>query len=277
MTGRLVTFPGCTVRRRAVPAGPPLSRPDFLAHRSIRLLVNANGLALRGIQFNYQTPYTMSGNFTLQYQLTPTLSVQAGYVTSLGRHLEVFPESNNPTADPAHWHATHKHCGSMVAQGVVPTRLQGGLPFPDFGATTAMQPRTATATTMACRPRRKSDLRAGLNFLATYTWSKTLSDAVDLLNGGSNAGYRAPDVPGSGSTTITAWRRLIFATLFHLSGGYELPFGKGKHFMTDAGVPRARSFGGWSVNSSRDAAGRPTDYPHLSFEHGCDERRDQLL
>src|SRR5207244_4641649 len=41
------------------------------------------------------TPYSMSGNFTLQYQLTPTLSVQAGYVTSLGRHLEVFPNSNH--------------------------------------------------------------------------------------------------------------------------------------------------------------------------------------
>ena len=38
----------------------------------------------------------MSGNFTLQYQLTPTLTLQAGYVTSLARHLEVFPNSNLP-------------------------------------------------------------------------------------------------------------------------------------------------------------------------------------
>ena len=61
------------------------------------LLVNASGLALRGIQFDYITPYSMGGNLTLQYQLTPTLSVQAGYVTSLARHLEVFPNSNNVT------------------------------------------------------------------------------------------------------------------------------------------------------------------------------------
>jgi len=37
---------------------------------------------LRGIQFDYKTPYSMSGNFTLQYALKPSLSVQAGYVTT---------------------------------------------------------------------------------------------------------------------------------------------------------------------------------------------------
>ena len=55
------------------------------------------GLTLRGIQFDYITPYSMGGNFTLQYQLTNTMSVQAGYVTTLARHLEVFPGSNNVT------------------------------------------------------------------------------------------------------------------------------------------------------------------------------------
>src|SRR5206468_616806 len=43
-------------------------------------LVNANGLALRGIQFDYKTPYSMGSNFTLQYQLTPTMAVEAAYV-----------------------------------------------------------------------------------------------------------------------------------------------------------------------------------------------------
>ena len=87
----------------------PRWKLDSPAHRSILPLVNASGLALRGIQFDYVTPYSMSGNFTLQYQLTPTMSVQAGYVTSLARHLEVFPGSNNPT------------------------QINGSKPFPDFG------------------------------------------------------------------------------------------------------------------------------------------------
>src|SRR5207249_12054009 len=68
------------------PLTPPLSTLS---------LHDALPISLRGIQFNYQTPYSMSGNLTLQYQLTHSMSVQAAYVTSLARHLEAFPGSNN--------------------------------------------------------------------------------------------------------------------------------------------------------------------------------------
>ena len=96
-------------------------------------VVLANGLGLRGIQFNYKTPYTMSGNFTLQYQLTPSMSVQAGYVTSLARHLEVFPNSNNPTAIlPTSLQLTNTAgANGSPGSGAFPAS-QGGLPFPDF-------------------------------------------------------------------------------------------------------------------------------------------------
>src|SRR5207248_9440327 len=89
----------------------------------------ATGLALRGIQFDYTTPYSMSGNFTLQYQLTPTMSLQAGYVTSLGRHLEVCPGSNEPTT----LFAPGTTLTKSTSTSVVPTAAQGRLPFPDFG------------------------------------------------------------------------------------------------------------------------------------------------
>ena len=56
--------------------------------------VNASGLQLRGIQFNYITPYTQGFNLTTQYQLTPETSIELGYVGSMARHLEVFPNSN---------------------------------------------------------------------------------------------------------------------------------------------------------------------------------------
>ena len=106
--------------------------------------VNANGLGLRGIQFNYQTPYTMSGNFTLQYQLTPTLTVQAGYVTSLARHLEVFPNSNNPTQVLPTGTPLTNGSGANGTSACPPPLVypaagcgfpasQGGLPFADFG------------------------------------------------------------------------------------------------------------------------------------------------
>ena len=68
----------------------------------------------------------MGGNFTLQYQLTPTLTVQAGYVTSLARHLEVFPSSNQVTQSLAR--------GRQPASDQVPLKA---VPFPDFGQGTS--------------------------------------------------------------------------------------------------------------------------------------------
>jgi len=46
--------------------------------------------------------------------------------------------------------------------------------------------------------------------------------------------------------------------VFHFSGGYELPFGKGKHFMNDASGFVDKAIGGWSVNwSSTFQGGQP--------------------
>src|SRR5207253_3039780 len=104
----------------ATPIGSATLETGFTCTPLDPLLVNASGLALRGIQFNYLTPYSMGGNLTLQYQLARSISVQAGYVTSLARHLESFPNSNRVTQ-------------------IVPTNLPVGqstsnfVPFPDFG------------------------------------------------------------------------------------------------------------------------------------------------
>jgi hypothetical protein len=89
----------------------------------------------------------------------------------------------------------------------------------------------------------------GLNFLATYTYSKTQTDAGDLLNGGSTQGFRAPDVKGVGIHYDYGLAAFDIRNVFHLSGGYELPFGKGKKFLAGSGVGN-KVLGGWSVNTS---------------------------
>src|SRR5207249_6159646 len=122
-------FPGCAA---ATPAGGPTLETGFACIPLDPLSVNASGLQLRGIQFDYKTPYSMGGNFTLQYQLRPSLSVQAGYVTTLARHLEVFPGSNEPSAILSPSVTLN---GSILNAGLPGGPLpasQGGLPFPDF-------------------------------------------------------------------------------------------------------------------------------------------------
>ncbi len=256
--GTPITYPGCT-SPSATPIGSATLETGFSCTPLSPTLVKANGLALRGIQFDYITPYSMAGNFTVQYQLTPSLSIQTGYVTSLGRHLEVFPNSNNVTqllpvsADPAK----------------VPA-AQGGRPFADFGGGSSYAITEGSSYYHGLQTRVEKQFASGLNFLATYTWSKVLSDAHDLLNGGSSNttggsnqnGYRAPSVPGFGIKGDYGLAPFDIRSVFHFSGGYELPFGKGKRFMsTPSGISNVLA-SGWSVNwAATMQGGQPLTIP----------------
>jgi len=188
----------------------------------------AKGLALRGVQFDYITPYSMGGNLTFQYQATPSLSLQAGYVTSLARHLETFPGSNN-------------------VEQILPKGATQVKPFPDFGQGASYATTTGSSFYHGLQTTVEKRFSAGLNFLATYTWSKVLSDAHDLLNGFSGNGYRAPSVPGLGIRADYALANFDVRNVFHFTGGYELPFGKGKRFLgAPSGISNAL-VGGWSI------------------------------
>jgi hypothetical protein len=239
-----ITFPGCAT---AGPGNVGTFETGFSCTPLSPLLVNANGLGLLGIQFNYITPYSMSSNLTVQYQLTPSMSIQAAYVDTEARHLEVFPGANDVTQ-------------------VLPTQNPDGtsldpqkfVPFPDFGRGTSLAQTEGNSRYHGLQLKLEKQFANGLNFLGTYTYSKVLSDAHDLLNGGSvnNGasgninGYRAPDVPGFGIQGDYGLAPFDIRHVFHLSGGYELPFGKGKHFMTDASGFMDKAIGGWSVNWS---------------------------
>ena len=79
--------------------------------------VNASGLHLRGIQFNYQTPYSLGANFTVAISITPDHRRAGSLCFSLAHHLEVFPGSNN--------------LPSTISSVNTPDRIL--VPFPDFG------------------------------------------------------------------------------------------------------------------------------------------------
>ena len=221
-------FTGCAT---ATPTGGPTFETGFSCTPLDPKIVNASGLGLRGIQYNYLTPYSMGGNLTLQYQLMPSLSVQVGYVTTLARHLEVFPSNNNVT--------------SIQSKSVDVTTL---VPFKDFGRGSSQAETEGSSYYHGLQTRVEKQFKDGLTFLATYTWSRTMSDAGDLLNGGSdNVGYRAPSVPGFGIQKDYKLANFDIRNVFHLSGGYELPFGKNKKYMSSASGLTDKAVGGWSV------------------------------
>jgi hypothetical protein len=230
------TYTGCPT---AGPGGTATFESGFSCTSLNPLTVDASGLQLRGIQFNYQTPYSMSANVTVQYQLTPTVAVQAAWVNTQARHLEVFPGSNE---------------ASVIAP--VNTPLNTLVPFPDFGTAASYAASEGNSNYNGLQTQLEKRFSNGVMILMNYTFSKTLTDAHDLLNDGSIGnsgtgnvnGYRAPYVPGMGIRADYGLAPFDIRNVFHFSGGYELPLGKGKKFASDASGFRNQLIGGWAIN-----------------------------
>jgi hypothetical protein len=198
--------------------------------------VNAAGLGLEGLQFEYQTPRTYSANYTLQYSITNALSIQGAYIFTRGQNLQAGIGSNNVTA--------------LLPQGTSTTSgAAGTVPFPDFSVGASYQSTIGTSNYNGFQAKLEQLPSHGLSFLITYTYSKTLSDALDLLNGGSLGGFRAPSVVGLGPSFDYGPADFDLRQVVHISGGYELPFGHGKTFLAGANKPVDSMIGGWSVNT----------------------------
>ena len=228
-------FAGCPT---AGPGGTATLEAGFSCIGFTPTQVNASGLGLQGLQFDYRTPLTMSANATLQYSLTRSLSVQASYVLTHGENLQAGIGNNDVTAILPYGAST-----TSPANAHVP----GTVPFPDFGQGGSYQRTIGISTYNGLQTKLEQQFANGLTFLLTYTWSKTLSDAGDLLNGGSSGGYRAPWVPGLGIPFDRGLADFDLRQVLHFSGGYQLPFGKGKAYLNTGSLSNA-VFGGWAVN-----------------------------
>jgi len=196
------------------------------------LQVNASNLNLQGLQFAYQTPLTISVNATVQRALSRTLSAQVSYVLTEGSHLQTGVSANNVT--------------QILASGADTSKA---VPFPDFAHGSSYHTTVGRSNYNGLQTKLEKEFGNGLQFLVAYTWSKTLSDAGDLLNGGSINGYRAPDVPGFGPSFDRALADFDIRNVFHVSGYYELPFGKDKRFLPGANKFTNAVVGGWAVNT----------------------------
>ncbi|MBM3726530.1 MAG: carboxypeptidase regulatory-like domain-containing protein [Acidobacteria bacterium] len=193
--------------------------------------VNGRFLNLRGIEFNYITPYTQSFNLTLQQEIMANTSLEVGYVASLGRHLETFSGTNHvmqvlpPTANP-----------------------QNFIAWPDFARGSSYATTNGNSHYHSMQTKLTRRFGNGLDFLTAYTWAKTLTNAGDLLNGGNVGGFRGVMIPGMGIEAEMALASFHINHALTWSGTYELPFGKGRRFLSGAGRAVDAVLGGWSTN-----------------------------
>ena len=190
--------------------------------------VNASGLKLNAVQYNFQTPYIEGINFMTQYKISANQSFSVGYVGSLGRHLMTLPNINR--------------VGEILPTAVSATPY---LPYPGFAQNMSYTTTDGNSFFYSIQAKYERRFNSGFNLLAAYTWGQVRDDVSDVLF--STLSYRAPYLSGFGIQGDYGQANFNVRNAVHLSGGYELPFGKGKHFLNGGGWSNALT-GGWRVN-----------------------------
>jgi hypothetical protein len=197
-------------------------------------LVDVNGLGPQGFQYNWITPYTMAWNFTTEYEVSPTTTLTVAYVGSAARHLASGGASNSYTAFQLNPNGIN--CGAG-----------GPIPFPGLGCNDSMVDTQGNSNYDGLQTTFLKQFSNGLDFNVNYTYSHCLSDAGDTLNGSNNEGSLAIGLPGYGIQGGYADCDFNILNVFHLSGGYQLPFGHGRHFLQNAGGVTNTLIGGWQT------------------------------
>ena len=243
------------------------------------------------------TPYEQAWSLGFQKELPGKILFDASYVGKKGTHLYLggFRENdrlplsavtdssghllppaqianlnntvNNPffNPNPGACDRTHYICDptSALSQATV-QEFQLLLPFPQYAGFQGDSPPIANSIYHALQVRVERAFANGLQFLVTYTWSKSIDDASASDDsfvflgggtlGGSTLSVQNPyDLRAERSTSV-----FDIPQIFQASYVYELPVGRGKQFGNDMHPVLNAILGGWQTNGIvRINSGRP--------------------
>ena len=183
-----------------------------------------------------RTPYSQQWNLTVQRELGKDLALEVGYAGTKGSRLLQRFDSNAPAPGP----------GNINARRPVTTLAVPGLGYviPSL-ADTFRREFSANSNYNAVQIKVEKRMSGGLSLLASYVFSKTISDA----RGGADAGGTAPGMVQD-FRNLRAEKSLAdehFPHRFVMSSNYDLPWGRGRAFGN--GMPKWADVlvGQWAV------------------------------
>ena len=210
----------------------------------------------------------------IQRELAPDLILSAGYVGTRGTRLRsslALVNNLNPQFFSLGTTLSQDiSTGGPLGINLPFTGYSGNIgdairPFPQYGAidSDCCLENLGQSTYNALLIKVERRFRNGLNVLASYTYSKTLTDADSALptfaqfSGGSGGGFVQDSYNLKGEKSVSYQD---IPHTFVLSYIYELPVGKGKKFLDKGGITD-KVLGGWQVGGiQRYQNGQPISY-----------------
>ncbi len=217
------------------------------AARANRIVTGFNGLILRNTPSGLirawnpklRPQFTQQWNMFAEYQLNGNTSLSIGYVGHNASHLIAPTDWNQPlpgTGDPTTW---------LPAQNRRP--LFAVLPLVTAISGTDSWSKSNYHSLQASMRRR---LSKGLDFLASYTFGKVMTDNRGFYGSGVFAGDQG--AYASNNYNRPSDYGLAFFDVKHnftLSGSYQLPFGKGRMWGDNWNSLTNAILGGWNIST----------------------------
>jgi hypothetical protein len=207
---------------------PTINRP-FPAITLVKPMTTAelNGvnIAILGHGFRNETPSQMTWSFNIERQISSSVVAEIGYAGSHALHL-LFGWNPNEV---------QPGLGSQASRRL----LQ---PLANLSSITQYDYRNSSLYN-GLQTKLLKRYSSGLQFLLAYTWSKNLDYGGSAASGGGSSG--GPQTitnirAGRGASGFDVKHRFVGSYL------YELPFGKGKRWVSSG--PLERVLGGWALS-----------------------------
>ena len=166
-----------------------------------------------------RTPYTLQWNFNIQHSLSRNLLLEAAY-TGSGSHKLAKRYNQN-----------------QLSFGTTPAITR--TPYPQFAPGILTSDNDGNSSFNALSLRLEKRYSAGLFFGANYQFSKNIDNNSGEVEANDTA-FRTNKKLDRAVSRYHQAHRAAF------SSGYELPFGKGRHWLSGDG-PATYALGGWQV------------------------------
>ena len=206
---------------------------------------------------NPPTPRSTQWNFDVQQQLNPTLLFDIGYSGSRGEHLTGTFDRN--TLDPKYLalgsglttQVANPFAGQIAVGALSNVKIaqrQLLLPFPQFLSVQEVNNPYGSSSYHSLQTKLVKRTSKGLTFLASYTWSKLLSNV-----NAQNAPIGTTDNTNVQNYYDLAAERSVSELNqthnFVANAVYELPVGKGQLFCGSCGAFVDKVVGGWKLTA----------------------------
>lgn len=192
---------------------------------------------INSFNLHQRTPYSHTWNLAVQRQLAGSLALEVAYVGKKGTHQERDIYFNQP--DPG------------------PGDIQSRRPFSNFGSG-ILRDDGGNSNYNALQVKAEKRYSAGLTFLVSYTWSKSIDESSSDIDNGAqdNKNLRAE----------RAVSDYDFPHILVASGTYNLPFGQGRRFLNTKSIGSS-ILGGWELGAIMTARSGPPFTPMISTDN----------